>query len=51
MGFVISEIADNTAIKLYQDGNKVDYIARKLNIGVGTLSKASMENLKKTLIL
>ena len=39
MKFVISEIADNTAIKLYKEGCKVDYIAQKLNIGVGTLYK------------
>jgi hypothetical protein len=39
MKFVISEIADNTAIKLYKEGCKVDYITRKLNIGVGTLYK------------
>lgn len=39
MGFVISEVADNTAIKLYKNGQKVDYITKKLNIGVGTLYK------------
>ena len=39
MGFVLGENEDNTAIKLYKEGCKVDYIAQKLNIGVGTLYK------------